>query len=419
MNSQTLDPSRTLAAQRLLACAAPSLDEHLRLLGPVPWRGSRGLLVETLESSGLTGRGGAGFPTWRKVTSTAAVQGKRPIVVANAAEGEPISGKDAALLVHAPHLVLDGLQLAAEAVGADLAYVYVKGGAGAESVRRALAEREQAGRRRDGDLDRVPVRVHEAPSGFVSGEESAVVASIEGGAALPRTKVRLVSESGVRGRPTLLQNAETLAHVALIARYGPAWFREQGTDAEPGTFLATIGGSVRSPSVVEAGYGIVLADLLDLAGGPDRPLLAVLIGGYHGAWVPTDAASVTPVSRAGLAPWGGSPGAGVVWALAQGQCGIAATASIVGYLAGQSAKQCGPCMFGLPAIAADLARLADPASVRVAGSALPQRIAALSGIVEGRGACKHPDGTVRLVRSGLRVFADDVTAHLSGQCLAR
>ncbi len=409
--------ARIVAAQRVLAFTAPTLEEHLRLVGPLPWRGAPGLLVQSLEASGLTGRGGAGFPTWRKVTSTASARGRRPIVVANAAEGEPISGKDAALLVRAPHLVLDGLQLAAEAVGAELAYVYVKAGAGAESVRRALGERRDAGLRSGADLDRCPVRVHEAPKGFVAGEESAVVASIEGGPALPRTKVRLVTESGVRGRPTLLQNAETLAQVAVVARYGPDWFREQGTAAEPGTFLATVGGAVRAPSVVEAGYGIGLADLLDLAGGPDRPLSAVLIGGYHGAWVPAHAAASTPVSRAGLAPWGGSPGAGVVWALSGEQCGIAATASIVEYLSGQSARQCGPCRFGLPTIAADLALLADPSSARSADSALPQRIAGLAGIVEGRGACKHPDGSVRLVRSGLRVFADDVAAHLAGHCL--
>jgi NADH:ubiquinone oxidoreductase subunit F (NADH-binding) len=329
--------------------------------------------------------------------------------VANAAEGEPASAKDATLLTAAPHLVLDGLQLAAESVGADQAYVYVKAGAAADAVRRALAERLHQG------IDRCPVVVHEAPTGFVSGEESAVVAALEGGPALPRTKRVLISEKGVDGRPTLLQNAETLAHVALIARYGPTWFRGAGTQAEPGTFLATIGGTLTHPTVAEAGYGVLLGDLLELAGGPSEPLRAVLVGGYHGAWVPVEAIASTPVSRAGLAPWGGSPGAGVVWAMPAASCGLATTAAIVEYLAGQSARQCGPCAFGLPAIAADLSALAR---LDVRDARLPQRIAAFAGVVEGRGACRHPDGTVRLVRSALTVFSDDVASHLSGRCVA-
>ena len=159
-------------------------------------------------------------------------------------------------------------------------------------------------------------------------------------------------------------------------------------------------------------YGVPLGELLAAAGGPVAPLRAVLVGGFHGAWVPATPVDV-PVSREGLAPHGASPGAGVVIPLAAGECGLARTAQIVGYLAAAGAKQCGPCLNGLPRLAATMAALA-----RMDGDpSLPAGVARLSALVHGRGACGHPDGTVRLVRSAMTVFTDDVTAHLHGTCL--
>ncbi len=404
--TQPLAQHARTGGQRLLAAAAADLTAHAAELGPLPWQDRPAALIEELERAGLTGRGGAAFPTWRKVLAVS--DGRRAVVVGNAAEGEPASAKDATLLTTAPHLVLDGLQLAADAVDAREVFLYVKPGPGAASARRALAERELGG------WDRHRVQVREAPDAFVAGEESAVVASIEGGPALPRFKRRLVVESGVHGRPTLVQNVETLAHVALIARFGAGWFRRAGVPDQPGTFLATISGAVAAPGVVEAPYGIPLGGLIAQAGGPSRPLGAILIGGYHGAWLPAEAAWQLPVSRSGLAAWGATPGAGVVIAMPRDACGLDLSARIVGYLAGQSARQCGPCLNGLPHLADVLARLASGRGDASLVTATEQ----LSALVEGRGVCHHPDGTVRLVRSALRTFADDVNAHLSGHCLA-
>lgn len=412
----TITPVRFPARQdgptgpRLLAATAATLPEHEAVLGPIPWRDTAVRLVDELERSGLTGRGGAAFPTWRKVTAVA--DGQRPVVVGNAAEGEPASGKDAALLTHAPHLVLDGLQLAAEAVHATDVYLYVKAGAGQAAARSALAQRRRAG------WDRAEVTVVQATEGFVSGEESAVVSAIEGGPALPRFKRQLVVKAGVKGRPTLVQNVETLAHVALIARYGADWFRSVGVPGQPGTFLATVSGSVTAPGVVEAPYGTPIGEVIALAGGPSSPVQAVLVGGYHGAWLPADPAMSLPMSREALAPHRASPGAGVVVALPVSGCGLQATARIVRYLADSGARQCGPCMFGLPDLAGSLARLAAPAGAAAGRrdkdpAATAERLATL---LEGRGACHHPDGTIRLVRSALRTFADDVEAHRSGSC---
>jgi NADH:ubiquinone oxidoreductase subunit F (NADH-binding) len=386
--------SRPLSPPRLLSAVASDLASHLNVNGPLPWQGGPGRVLATVEASGLSGRGGAGFPMWRKLAAVGA--GERPVVIANGAEGEPASAKDRTLLAHAVHLVLDGLQLAAEAVGADQAYAYVPAGPAAHSTSRALAERRSAG------WDRVRTEVVEAPDLFVAGEESAVVSRVEGRAALPRDTPLRVVEKGVHGRPTLVQNVETLAHLALLVRHGVRWFRAQGTAEEPGTFLATVSGAIAKPGVYEVPCGVPLHDLLATAGGPTTALQAVLVGGYHGAWLPASTLGDVELSRAALAPLGASPGAGVVVALPASACGLVESARIVAYLAGQGAGQCGPCVNGLPALADTLGRLARGER----RPELAQRAAQLAGLVDGRGACRHPDGTARLVRSSLRTFAD-------------
>jgi NADH:ubiquinone oxidoreductase subunit F (NADH-binding) len=389
---------------RLLGSGATELGAHHRRHGPLPSYGPGGRLIAEVARAGLTGRGGAGFPTHLKLAEVAA--GRDAVVVANGAEGEPASTKDGTLLAYAPHLVLDGLQLAAEAVGARRVDIYLRSSA-AGGVRAALAERRSAG------WDRLAVAVHVAPDTFISGEESAVVAAVSGRRAVPGDRLQRVGEAGVRGAPTLVQNVETLAHLGLIARYGAAWFRGLGTPDEPGTFLATIGGAVASPGVCELPYGVTLADAIAAAGGPTATPRSVLVGGFHGGWVP--AIPDLPISRAGLATYEAAPGAGVLIALGADACGLAQAAGIVGYLAAETAGQCGPCVNGLPRLAELLAALARPGSDR----RLPAEVNRLAGLVSGRGACRHPDGTARFVRSTLRAFADDVNAHRHGRCLAR
>jgi NADH:ubiquinone oxidoreductase subunit F (NADH-binding) len=387
LTDRAITPVPSMAgSDRLRAAMARDLAGHLAQVGPLPALSNAAGLVAEVRAAGLTGHGGAGFPTWRKLETVAA--GRNPVVIANGAEGEPASGKDRALLEQAPHLVLDGLQVAAAATGATTAYAYVRASAQA-GLRRALAERS----------DRVKVEIVTAAESFVSGQETAVVAAVEGGRPVPRDVPDLVVRNGVRGRPTLVQNVETLAQLALLARHGAAWFRALGTVEQPGTFLATVSGSVRQPGVHEAAYGVPLAELLSQAGGPAEPLQAVLVGGYHGVWLPPEALGA-PMSVEGLAPWGATPGAGVVVALGRSESGLAATAKIAAYLAGEGARQCGPCLNGLPAMATVLSRMAHGEN----HPDLPRQVEWLTRVVEGRGACHHPDGTARMVRSALLLF---------------
>ena len=386
------------------------LGAHLAAHGRLPDLSPR-QIIELASGSGLTGHGGAGFPLWRKLQAVADA-GRRPIVVANGAEGEPASAKDRWLLANRPHLVLDGLQLAARAVGAREAVLYA-------GERQPLHQLEQILRQRRGSLrhggERVPVDLVSAPEAFISGEESAVVNYLTSGYVLPRLKIPRVTERGVRGRPTLVSNVETLALLALIARRGAAWFRASGTADEPGTMLCTVTGAVQRPGIVEVAYGTPLVDVVAAAGGPTTPPAAVLLGGYHGSWLTAAEASGARLSRADLAALGASPGAGVVVVLPEGTCGLAEVSRVMTYLARESAGQCGPCLNGLPRIAEHVRSLAVSGRDHRAVEELQR----LSGVVAGRGVCHHPDGSVRFLRGALRVFADEVRLHRSGRCSAR
>ncbi len=381
------------------------LAAHLGRHGPVPYRGEVARLIPEVRAAGLTGRGGAAFPVHRKLEAVAAAGRGRAIVVGNAAEGEPASHKDEALLRLAPHLVLDGLQLAAEAVGAARAVLYVR-----RDVHAGTRLEEKMTQRDGRGLDRVAVEVVPAPARFLAGEESALASLVSGGAAVPRFTPPRVFERGVDGRPTLVQNVETLAHLALIARYGPGWFRAAGTPDEPGTMLCTLHQADGSATVAEAAFGTPLADLVSLSSAT-----AVLVGGYHGAWIPAAQASRLRLSNAMLRPLGAFTGAGVLAALPADRCGLVETARVARYLALESAGQCGPCLNGLPAVAAALAELAGLAGRRPDSRAVSDLIR-WAGLAEGRGACHHPDGTVRFIRSALRVFEAEVREHQRGRC---
>ena len=384
------------------------LSAHLDRWGPLPsWKGPS--FIDELDRSGLRGHGGAWFPVATKWRSVRRSLLRGPVIVANGAESEPASGKDRILIERVPHLVLDGAVVAARTLGASQVYVHVPS-ASVPSVRRALDERRRL------DLDDCNFEVVVAPDRFLAGQETAVVNTIM--ARRPATPtfagVRTIREQGVRGRPTLVQNVESLAHVALIARYGAKWFRTVGTPECPGTALLTVTGRWDEPRVIEVPLGVPLASALQL--GPDeaRGVQGLLLGGYGGGWLTTAEAMTMPLSEEAARQRGSSIGAGVVALLPAGSCPLAEVSRVVGYLEGEGAGQCGPCVNGLAAIANSVERLAfRPSALRGGIADIPT----LCGLVEGRGACRHPDGVARFVRSSLRVFADHATLHLQrGPC---
>jgi NADH:ubiquinone oxidoreductase subunit F (NADH-binding) len=379
------------------------LDSHLDVHGPLPnlhgW--APGQIVDLVEQSGLRGRGGAAFPAARKLDAVASRRGPK-VIVANGVEGEPASKKDRALLRERPHLVLDGIAVAARAVGAGEAIVAFseRDERSARGIELALGERRAA---RIDDPPRVqPVAV---PERFISGQESALINALAGAEARPSFQARPY-ERGVRRLPTLVQNVETLAHLALIIRHGARWFRELGTDADPGSTLVTVSGAVSAPGVYEIERAMALGDLLASAGRADG-LTAVLVGGYFGSWLLAASLPKLRLSNEHLAPFGASVGAGVIIALSSAACPVAETARVADYLAAESARQCGPCIHGLDAIADTVQRLAQGIPDATALFDLERWIAELPG----RGACHHPDGAARFIASSLRVFANQFREH--------
>ncbi len=404
---------------RLLAgldhSGALTFDRHLAVHGePVllTSRRSRSAppLLDELRQAGLQGRGGAGFPIARKLAAVLGARG-RPIVVVNACEGEPASQKDRMLIERTPHLVIDGALACAEVVDAERIVFAVDGDAQPSkwALQRALDERPGGGRRGR------PADVVAVPAGYVSGQESAIVNFLNRGQALPTATPPMVFERGVARRPTLVSNVETLAHVALIDRHGADWFRAVGTIDQPGSTLVTLTGGVPDPGVFEIEYGVILNSLIDSAGGPIAPIRAVLFGGYGGTWMDGPAALGLPLAAESLRSAGASLGPGVILALPQTACPVAEVVRVATWLAGQGAHQCGPCTNGLSAIATTLAAVADGRG----GAEANGRLIRWAGLVTGRGACAHPDGTARFVTSALRVFADEFADHAHyGPCPA-
>ncbi|MCW2494703.1 NADH-ubiquinone oxidoreductase-F iron-sulfur binding region domain-containing protein [Jatrophihabitans sp.] len=371
------------------------LISHWRRFAPLPHSDAHQVagLHEAVLASGLTGRGGGHFPVAEKWRRTRAGGGART-VVANGAEGEPLSRKDAALLQLRPHLVLDGLVIAASGLGADDLVVWLHAGATQTraAVERAMLERRAAG------LVEPRIRIAVGPDLYLSGESSAVVQALSGGPALPTFRLDRTAS-----RSTLVHNAETLARVALASRFG--------ADAQRGQLLTVADDD--DLTVVEADGSTTVATILESLIGPRTAPSAVLIGGYGGRWLPWREAGAVVAKAVEQGRPGFDIGAGVLWPLPAGRCGVQVAADIAAYLADRTARQCGPCMFGLPAVNQLMSDLACGRASRRSQARLVSQLTEIGG----RGACHHPDGAVRMIASALSTFAEDVDHHLRrGRC---
>ncbi|TCO47019.1 NADH:ubiquinone oxidoreductase subunit F (NADH-binding) [Kribbella antiqua] len=345
---------------------------------------NREAYTQLAEAVGLRGRGGAAFPVALKLADLPA-KGIEAVVV-NGSESEPVSRKDRLLLTLAPHLVLDGATGLARALGAPHVLIAVHDAAAATSIREAIMERD----------DGLAIEVTDTPGRFVAGEARAVLSALEGGKAVPPGRRALPTRKGYHRRPTFLSNVETFAQLAVLARLGPKGYSSTGLISEPGTQLLTVDGAVERPGVVETPTGVPLEAVLQFSGAARGP---VLLGGYHGKWLPeTDGVYLQRPEVS----------AGIILALGTETCPLGEVHRVSQWLASQSAGQCGPCVFGLASLVDDFDRLVkgDPAGWHDAQRHL--------GLVPGRGACAHPDGSARFLASALEVFGEDVRLHLDG-----
>jgi NADH:ubiquinone oxidoreductase subunit F (NADH-binding) len=409
LDAQPLEGRPATTCWRLLSGPAgpghEPFDEHVERLGQRPEGGT--WLLDQLDASNLRGRGGAGFPTGRKWRSVKAGSKGDSVVVVNAAEGEPASYKDRTLGALRPHLILDGAALAVETIGATRAVVYV--GRAHKAAREAL--KQAAKERRRHSRQEPNFEIFEAPDRYVAGETAALVQRVNGGPAKPTITPPRPHEVGVIGKPTLIQNAETMAHVALIARYGSDWFRQVGTEGSPGTALVTVHGAVARPGVIEVDRAATIGEVVEASGGLVSAAQAILLGGYFGTWIPAMTAWNLPLDDEELAHHGTSIGCGLIMVLPDAACGVSETARILRYLAGESAGQCGPCVFGLDWIASAMER----AALGRTDSQERERLVRWAGQVAHRGACHHPDGAIRLLNSALKTFEHHLWLHMARQ----
>ncbi len=363
-------------------------------------------LLGEVDLSGLLGRGGAAFPLAVKVR-TVRDNGRRSggaIVIANGEEGEPASIKDRWLLRHRPHLVLDGLRLAARMVDAARVHVYVSDRRAAEAVETALAELDST------VLNGLAISIVAVEPSYVAGEETAAVRVLNGGPAKPTDKPPRPFEEGVAGLPTLVSNVETLANLPFLHRNGAEAFRQYGTSTSPGTFLATITGAGRPPALYEIPHGVAFTDLLGVHGVPADQVRGVLMGGYFAGLVNRDMLDAT-LDHDSLRRLNSGLGCGAI-AILTDDCPVAVAASVMAYYDRENAGQCGSCFNGTAAMSAVTEALRD-------GLATDEDLARLerwSVVLRGRGACATLDGATNVAASLLAQFPQLVASHMENGC---
>ncbi len=381
---------------------ALTLAQHEATFAPL---GPVGPLLDELDASGLCGRGGAGFSTARKARLIREQRALHKFVVVNAMEGEPASHKDHALLSAHPHLILEGAEYMAALVGAKNIAVCVArdNRAGINALERAIHERARR------SLRGPKIDLHTPPQRYVAGEESALTHWLDDNESLPQFRRTRPHVLRIGHAPVIVDNAETLANLALIGRFGARWYRGLGTEQSPGSTLVSVSGAVARPIVLEVELGTPIRTILRYAEADTQPQ-AVLLGGFGGSWLDGSNVDVAYCNEE-LTRFAVSTGAGVMVVLPRDACGVLETHRVVRWMANESARQCGPCAFGLPALAENLASVARPS--RDAKNALIQLQDRCESI-NGRGACRHPDGVIRFVRSSLDVFAQDYRNHVAG-----
>lgn len=407
--------STTITTATIPGCTPRLLTEHTgnaredlatyRKLGGYRPPADPDEFLSEIDSSGLVGRGGAAFPLAVKLR-TVRDNGRSlgaPVVVANGEEGEPASIKDRWLLRNRPHLVLDGLRLAATIVAADRAYIYVSDPESAHSVQSALGEL-------DPDALGVTIDMLTVQPGYVAGEETAAVRAINGGPAKPTDKPPRPFEAGVDDRPTLVSNVETLANLPYLQGHGTADYRSQGTTLSPGTFLATITGAGKPPVLYELPHGLAFTDLLALHGVSADQVRGALMGGYFAGLLNRSVLETT-LDHETMRRIGSGLGCGAISVITD-DCPVAVAESVLAYFDRENAGQCGSCFNGTAAMAAAAGALRDG----VATTEDVERLRRWSVLLRGRGACATLDAATNVAASLLDQFPDEVGAHLDGTC---
>ena len=372
-------------------------------------------VLDVVVASGLRGRGGAGFPTGQKWTFAAREAASPKYVVANGGEDEPGSQKDRVVIENYPHKLLEGVILAAYAVGANEAYLYVNSmyTRGLTQLENAIAEATSAGYLGPGIKDSpfsLAVKIQPAPQEYVAGEDTASLEVIEGKKALPREKPPFPTAGGLFGKPTVVNNIETFAYVPAIVRNGADWFRRQGTADNPGTMLFTLPPTVRNPGVVELPVGVALRELIEVHGGglaSGKTVKAVLPGGPSSGFLTADDLDVA-MDRQPLGEHGSSLGCGILRIVEDDQCIVEIADEIAQFFARESCGQCPSCVMET----STFGRILGAVQKGAGNQQLLDQIPKVGAFAKGKGFCSLISMPVPPLTSALRNFPDDFAYHI-------
>jgi NADH-quinone oxidoreductase subunit F len=369
-------------------------------------------ILEEVAASGLRGRGGAGFPVGQKWSIAAQTESDRRYVVCNAGEDEPGSFKDRVLLEYRPHLVLEGMILAARAISSEHAYLYLNETYDECFLQTAKAIEEATAA---GYMDGISVSLHRAPTVYVAGEDSAALEVIEGKAPKPRQKPPYPATAGLFGKPTVVNNVETLANIPPIVRKGASWFRSYGTPSSPGTMIFCLADEMNHPGAYELPFGTPIRQLYENVGGglkDGKRLKTFLPGGPSCAFLSADQLDV-PLDPESLKQSGSTLGCGVMRFYAEGTCMVAETTRLAQFFTRECCGQCPACRMETTMLSAMLERI----QAGKGDAALFDQFQKVIDFNRGKGFCAliHMPGPP--VLSALRMFRDEFDHHLRyGSC---
>lgn len=373
-------------------------------------------VISVIKASGLRGRGGAGFPTGTKWEIAGKQESARKYLICNADEGDPGAFMDRSVIEGNPHAVIEGMIIGAYAIGSDKGYVYIRAEypLAVERLKKALADaREQnlLGKGIMGTAFDFDILVKLGAGAFVCGEETALIASIEGQRGMPRAKPPFPVYQGLWGKPTVINNVETLANVPYILRNGPDWFASFGTEKSKGTKVFAITGKIKNSGLIEVPMGIPLREIIyDIGGGIEggRQFKAVQTGGPSGGCIPADMLD-TPVDFESLAKVGSIVGSGGMVVLDETDCMVNIAKFFLEFTRSESCGKCVPCRIGTKRLLEILERITK-------GEGKPGDIALLEEMsvdIKLASLCGLGQTAPNPVLSTIRYFRDEYEAHIN------
>ncbi|HEX5020108.1 MAG TPA: NADH-ubiquinone oxidoreductase-F iron-sulfur binding region domain-containing protein [Candidatus Binatia bacterium] len=379
-------------------------------------------IIKVISDAGLRGRGGAGFPTGKKWQFTREAPDEPRYLVLNGGEDEPGSKKDRVLLENLPHLVIEGTIVGAYAIGAAKAYLYINAryDVALKSINDALVEAKSAGYYGSNVLGSdfsLEIEVVSAPHNYVAGEDTAVLEVIEGKKPLPRQKPPFPVTVGLFGKPTAVNNVETLANVAPIVLKGAEWYRKFGTAESPGTMIFSLNDDVNRPGVYELPFGTPLRYLIEECGGGikgGKKIKAIMPAAPSSAFLPIDKID-TPLDHNSMREAGAALGCGVVKLVSEDSCIVEELVKIAEFFAAESCGQCPACRMETNT----LAMMIKKVQAGQGGQPIIEQFGKILAFNKGKGFCNLIAMPGPPIESAIKLFPGDFQAHLNtGQCPA-